>query len=46
MTNGPLIYEKDYANRRAVLTFNRPEVMNCINPELSAAFRDAVEDFK
>ena len=42
---GPLIYQKDYANKRAVLTFNRPEVMNSINPELGAAFRDAVDDF-
>ncbi len=40
-----LIYEKDYAAKRATMTFNRPEVMNSINPELSDAFKAAVEDF-
>jgi len=45
MTDTPLIYEKDYENRRACLTFNRPEVMNAINPEMSVALRDAIEDF-
>ena len=40
-----LIYDKDYANKRVTMTFNRPQAMNSINPELSDAFRAAVEDF-
>ena len=40
-----LIYDKDYARKRATMTFNRPEAMNSINPELRDAFEAAVEDF-
>ncbi len=41
----PLIYEKDPANRRCVITFNRPERMNAMSLELLSLLRDATEDF-
>ncbi len=45
MSDQPLIYEKDYANKRALITFNRPERMNAMSPELLALLREASEDF-
>ena len=42
----PLLYDKDPANRRCTITFNRPERMNAMSPELLALLRDAVHDFK
>ncbi len=40
-----LIYEKDAERRRAYITFNRPERMNAISPEMSGAITEAIEDF-
>ena len=45
MATRPFLYDKDYANKRAVMTFNRPEAMNAINPETLELYRAAVEDF-
>ncbi len=45
MAETPLLYEKDYARKRAVLTFNRPEVMNAINPEMGALLGESMADF-
>ena len=45
MTDEPLIYEKDPANRRCVITFNRPERMNAMSQDLLRLLRDATEDF-
>ena len=45
MADTPLLYEKDYARRRAVLTLNRPEVMNAINSEMGALLRESMADF-
>ena len=36
MSDPPLIYEKDYARKRALITFNRPERMNAMSPDLIA----------
>nr|NJM04306.1 enoyl-CoA hydratase [Desulfobacula sp.] len=33
-------------NRAAILTLNRPEVMNCLNFELLYALRDAIDSFQ
>ena len=41
----PLLYKKSPAERRAVMTFNRPERMNAMSPELQALQRDAIADF-
>ncbi|MCY3733823.1 MAG: enoyl-CoA hydratase-related protein, partial [Chloroflexi bacterium] len=45
MSDLPLIYEKDPANKRCVITFNRPERMNAMSLELLSLLRDATEDF-
>ncbi len=45
MSDPPLLYEKDPANRRCVITFNRPERMNAMSPELLRLLRDATADF-
>ena len=45
MSDLPLIYEKDYARKRALITFNRPERMNAMSPDLIALLRQATEDF-
>ena len=45
MSDLPLIYEKDYARKRALITFNRPERMNAMSPDLIALLGEATEDF-
>ncbi len=45
MSDLPLIYEKDPASRRCVITFNRPRRMNAMSQELLLLLRDATEDF-
>ncbi len=46
MPDAPLLYAPDPANRRAVMTFNRPERMNAMSPELQALMREAIADFR
>lgn len=45
MTDQPLLYDTDHARRRATITFNRPERMNAMSPELLRLLNDATEDF-
>ncbi len=45
MSDLPIIYEKDPANRRCVITFNRPERMNAMSMELGRLLHQAIEDF-
>lgn len=45
MTDLPLIYEKDYANKRALIMFNRPERMNAMSPELLGLLGEATAEF-
>ena len=45
MTDLPLLYETDHANRRATITFNRPERMNAMSLDLLKLLRDAIADF-
>ena len=45
MSDLPLLYETDPANRRATITFNRPERMNSMSLDLLALLRDAIADF-
>ncbi|MXY86181.1 MAG: enoyl-CoA hydratase/isomerase family protein, partial [Chloroflexi bacterium] len=46
MSEPPLLFEPDRANRRALMTFNRPERMNAMSPELQVLMREAIEEFK
>ena len=46
MPEPPLLYEADRANRRALMTFNRPERMNAMSPELQVLMREAIVEFK
>ena len=46
MPEPPLLYEPDPSRRRAVITFNRPERMNAMSPELQELMREAIDDFK
>lgn len=46
MADSPFLYDKDYTNKRVVMTFNRPDAMNAIDPPTLELFRDAVEDFE
>ena len=46
MLEPPLLYERDPTTRRALMTFNRPERMNAMSPDLQALMREAIEDFK
>ena len=46
MSEPPLLFDPDPANRRAVMTFNRPERMNAMSPDLQVLMREAIEEFK
>ena len=46
MSEPPLLFEPDRANRRALMTFNRPERMNAMSPELQVLMREAIDEFK
>ena len=45
MSEPPLLFEPDPANRRALMTFNRPERMNAMSPDLQVLMREAIEEF-
>lgn len=40
-----LIYEKDAEKKRAYITFNRPDRMNAISPEMNRGITEAMDDF-
>lgn len=45
LPNDHVIYEKDTEKKRAYITFNRPERMNAISPEMGQGIDTAIEDF-
>ena len=45
MPEPPLLYQPDHANRRALMTFNRPERMNAMSPDLRDLMQEAIADF-
>ena len=45
MSEPPLLFEPDHSNRRALMTFNRPERMNAMSPDLQVLMREAIAEF-